>query len=282
LTLALSVACRVPAASPVELRAQTALAPARDEEPGPQQQPGTDAEPEPELNPQPYDLRSGGISLRALEGDRNWGAVLALPVSVGWTGFDLDIDDLSIGDLSTVAIVPTVEGVVPLGDHWTLLPFVGLGGAWQVGDNDLIGGDNAIGLAAAGVRATKWQPFEERYSFLFTAELRYDAALVRRNGLLGDWGSVDAALELRRVFGAARAGPAFQGGVYLQGTRFWDPVELEIVGVTPATVERQAEVGISLGTTAPFKILGIGVPRTFVGYRFGDDLRGLRIRFGRL
>ncbi len=132
------------------------------------------------------------------------------------------------------------------------------------------------------MRAQRWQPFAERYVSLLSIEGRYDAALTPRNGLLGDWGSLTAALEFRRSFGAPRGGPRFQPGVYAQGFWFWDPVELEIEGVTPSFLDNQREFGISLGASTPYKILGINVPRVFLGVRVGEGVQTLRLRFGRL
>ena len=42
------------------------------------------------------------------------------------------------------------------------------------------------------------------------------------------------------------------------------------------------KIGISLGSTTPYKVLGITLPRVFIGVRVGDGLRGVRLRFGRL
>lgn len=100
--------------------------------------------------------------------------------------------------------------------------------------------------------------------------------------MLGDWGSFDAAVEVRRDFGAPREGPRFQGGLYVQVFRFWDPVELNIAGVSPEVVENQAEFGISLGSTSAFRLWGIVLPRVFIGAFDGDGVSGVRIRFGRL
>jgi len=211
----------------------------------------------------------------------DWGVSLQLPVSVGWTSFDLR-QGLSLDQLATLAVVPTAEFVFPLSDTWTLLPFVGAGVAWQTGAAELVGDNEVIGLATGGVRATRWQHFARRYWFGLMGQVRYDAALTRRNGLLGDWGSLDAAVELRRDFGAPREGPRFQGGLYVQASRFWDSVELEISGVSPSLVENWREIGISLGSTSPFKLWKIPLPRAFIGAFAADGISGVRIRFGRL
>lgn len=221
-----------------------------------------------------------GIMLRSVE-ERNWGLRLNFRFSVGLTEFDL-ASGISLDDVATVSLVPTAEFIIPLDNKWTLLPFVGAGGAAVLGDREAVSGESALGLVSAGLRTQWWQPFAERYVFVFATNLRYNAALTPRNGLLGDWGSLTGAVELRRTFGAPRDGLRFQPGVYAQGFWFWDPVELEIPGVTPSFLDKQREVGISLGSSTPYKIWGMTLPRVFIGVRLGEGVRSLRIHFGRL
>ena len=225
-------------------------------------------------------LLNTGIMLRSPE--EGWGAHLTFPVRIGWTSFDLS--NISLDQVASLAVVPRVEFIVPLdeSERYTLLPFVGLGGALQTGDGDLIGGNDALGLATGGVQVMRWQPFAERYTSIFRAGVRYDAALTSRNGLLGDWGSVDLVAELRRAFGEPGDEPRFEPGIYARGIWYWDPIELEITGVTPVSVHNQLEFGISLGSTSRFEVLGIAIPRVFVGFRFEDNLQGVHILFGRL
>jgi hypothetical protein len=220
-----------------------------------------------------------GIMLRDPEG-RSWGAHLTFPVSIGLTQFDLD--DVDLDDLASLSVVPTGEFMVPIDEHWTLLPYVGAGAAWQIGEREAAQDDWLVGLARGGLRAQRWQAFAERYRCILTTDLLYSVAFVPKDGVLGDWGTFDAALELRRNFGAPRAGPRFQPGVYAQAFWYWDPIEIEIDGATPEFLNGQVELGISLGSTTPYKLWKLGIPRTFLGVRTGGDLTELRIRFGRL
>jgi hypothetical protein len=212
--------------------------------------------------------------------DQGWGAHLMVPVGIGLTQFDLA--DISLDQVASVAVVPTLEFLVPLDDRWTLMPFAGLGGAVQVGDGDLIGGRRTVGLLTGGVRAMRWEPFAERYTSIVRVGAEYDAVFSRRDGLLGDWGKADLVVEVRRAFGEPCEGSRFEPGVYAQGFWFWDPVELDIDGVTPELVHNQVELGFSLGGTEGFEVFGISLPRLFVGFRLGGDLQSLQIRFGRL
>lgn len=221
-----------------------------------------------------------GLMLRSLAG-RKWGLRLQLPFSIGLTRFDLS-SGVSLDDLATLAFVPTAEFIVPLNPRWALLPFVGLGGAIQLGERELVGGSRVLGFVTGGLRVQRWQPFAERYAFVLMSQIRYDVTLTGGGGLLDDSGRFDAALELRRAFGAPREGPRFQAGIYAQGFWFWDPVELRVAGVSPSIIDDERQIGISLGTTSPYKLWIIPLPRVFVGYGVGDGLKVLRIRFGRL
>ena len=221
-----------------------------------------------------------GIMLHSAESG-NWDLRLAFPFSVGLTEFDLD-KGIDIDNVSTVSVVPTIEFIVPIDEKWTFLPFVGAGGAAAVGDRKTVSGQSTLGIVTGGLRVQRWQPFADRYVSVLTTEIRYDAALASRDGLLGDWGSLTGAVELRRSFGAPRDGPRFQAGLYAQGYWFWDPVELEIEGVTPSFLHNQKEFGFSLGSSTPYSIWGINLPRVFVGVRLGEKVRSLRIHFGRL
>lgn len=224
--------------------------------------------------------RDPGIVLRE-PGDQGWWLRARLPFALGLTDFDLD-DGLSIDKLTTVSLVPTVEMPWVVSERWTVVPYIGLGAAYQTGSVALVGDNEWLGLAQVGVRGSRWQTFGERWAWLAKGELSYDAALDGRDGVLGDWGSVDVAFELRGNLGSPGKQVQLQPGVYVQGMHFWQSLEVNIDGVSPEFIENQLEVGISFGTNVSYKIAGISVPRIYVGFRDGEELRGLRIRFGQL
>jgi len=225
------------------------------------------------------ELRTGLLLYSARSG--NWDLRLRFPFSIGLTSFDLN-SGIDLDNVSTLSVIPTLEFVVPLDDRWTFLPFIGVGAAAAIGDHKPVSGENTIGIVSGGLRAQRWEPFAGRYVSVVSIEGRYDAALVPRNGLLGDWGSLTGAVELRRSFGAPRNGPRLQAGVYAEAFRFWDPLELEIEGVTPSFLHTQKEFGVSLGSSRPVSVFGFTLPRVFLGVRLGEGVRSLQLRFGRL
>jgi hypothetical protein len=213
--------------------------------------------------------------------DGSWGAQLWFPTTVSWTRFDFE-SGISVDDLAVLALQPTLELVIPLSDTWTLLPYFGPGVALQNGGEELAADNTLLGIVSGGLRATRWQRTGSRAWLGLIGEVRHDSALTREDGLLGDWGSLKVAVELRRDLGQLRPGLRLQGGVYLQALHFWHPVEIEIVGLTPEEVSDQLEVGVSLGTAKPFEVLGLELPRVFLGVRQGDDVTSFLVRFWRL
>jgi hypothetical protein len=220
-----------------------------------------------------------GITLRSPE-DHAVGLRLRLPVTVGISDFELE-EGLSPDQLKTVAFVPKLEFVLRLDDEWTLLPYLGLGGAW------LLDEQKTIGIISSGVRAELWHPFAEHYVLGFFPGVRYDVNLTRRDGVVGDWGRFELPLELRRTFGrldqdSPEPSPRFQPGLYMQAFHYWDPIELQVPGIAPATVDDELELGFSLGSTPAVRVLGLPLPRVYIGFRAGDGLQGLRVRFGQI
>ena len=48
----------------------------------------------------------------------------------------------------------------------------------------------------------------------------------------------------------------------------------------PLVIEREYEIGITLGSTPLHRIWKINDPRFLIGYRFGENLRAVRLKFG--
>lgn len=209
----------------------------------------------------------------APEDAREWSVRYKFPVGVGFTQFDLGA---GLDNLTTLSVVPTAEFARPIGRDWTLLPFVGFGGGWFIDDG------KGVAIFTTGVQADWSHAVDERTLVRVVPRIRYDANLNRPDGLLGDWGRVDLALELRHALGDSDDAVRFDPGIYLQGFWFWDDIDFEVPGQTPDGANDQKEVGLSFGTRDPFKVFGLPLPRVFVGYRFGDGIETFKIRFGKL
>ena len=206
---------------------------------------------------------------------RDWSVRYKFPVVIGYTDFDFGEGE-AFESLTTLAIVPTAEFMRPIDCEWTLIPFVGVGGGW------LIDSDVGILIVTTGLRAEWTRRLTEASELRVQPRIRYDANLNQPDGLLGDWGRCDLSVELRHALPMPFAGRRLEPGVYVQGFWFWNDIDFEVPGLAPDSVANQAEVGISLGTREPIEILGLELPRIFIGLRFGDGIQTLSIRFGEL
>lgn len=207
--------------------------------------------------------------------DRDWSVRFRYPLVVGYSDFELG-EGQALDSLATLALVPTADFIRPLSEEWTLIPFLGLGAGWLLND------DVGVVILTTGVRAVWARSLEEATVLRVLPRLRYDANLNRPDGLLGDWGRVDVAVELRHALGIAGEEMRVEPGVYAQALWFWDDVDFDVPGLAPDSVQKQLELGLSLGTREPIEILGFDLPRVFVGVRFGDGVETITLRFGEL
>lgn len=242
----------------------------------------SEAEQEPVAFARPDPERTAGIVVHGSD-DADWWLRLRLPVSFGLTDVDIGRDlSVELETTTTISVVPTLEGAIVLDRRWTLVPYAGFGAAYQYEGGQLAGDDPWVWLARGGLRAHYWKPFGERYAVLTKGEVRYDSVLGEGQGALGDLGSIDAAVEVRRVLGEPGLKTHLQPGVYLQALHFFQNDDLRVDGVSAQAIEDQLELGMSFGTSEPASIGWIPLPRIFVGAFIGEEQRGLRIRVGQL
>lgn len=207
--------------------------------------------------------------------ERAWSLQSSYEFVLGHTDFELGRGRF-LDSVTTVALIPTFDLVRPIGEEWKLIPFIGLGMGW------LVDADQEVVILTSGVRAEWSRNLSEDLEVLVFPRLRYDANLNRADGLLGDWGRGDLALELRRTFGESGQPVRIQGGVYAQGFWYFDDIDFDVDGLAPDSVDGQLEFGISLGTQEPVELLGITLPRTYLGFATGDGLQAYVLRFGAL
>ncbi len=241
-----------------------------------------EGESEPREFARPDPERTAGIVVRK-RGDADWWLRLRLPLAFGLTDIDLGRDlSIDLETTTTVSVVPTLEGPIVLDRRWTLVPYAGFGAAYQYEGGQLAGDDPWVWLARGGLRAHYWKPFGERYAVLTKGELRYESVLGEGHGALGDLGSFDAAVEVRRVLGKPGLKTHLQPGIYLQALHFFEDDDVRVDGVSAQAIEDQLELGMSFGTSEPASIGWIPVPRIFIGAFVGEEQRGVRIRIGQL
>ena len=231
--------------------------------------PGATAEPVPTI------LATPGLEVEPSEPWWHPTVDFRYPFRIGFADFDFG-DGEALDSVTAVSFIPTADFYFELDREWTLIPFLGLGGGWLIDDS------SGILIASTGVRALYVHALDSRTSVRVQPRLRYDVNMNQPDGLLGDLGQTDLVLELRHALGAPEDTWALEPGLYGQGFWFWDDIEFEVPGLTPDSIENQLEFGVSLAPRNPITVLGFELPRVFVGYRFGNSVRILEIRFGEL
>ena len=198
-----------------------------------------------------------------------WGLRITLPVSLGAHELEAatDVGDV-VESIQSVAIIPGVEFLFPIGERWVVKPFAEAG----IGDDSRTGETHL--LYAAGIRARgeyQARPFE----------LMVGAAFKYRNGssaeIVKDWYStVEAGVDAQVPLGlSVGAGEAY-GGAYAIA-RYFSDLELEHLVERPFDISWSYEVGLSFATDPALKLWKIKLPWLGLGYHFGDRSRGVRL-----
>jgi hypothetical protein len=227
---------------------------------------------------------TGGQTLRSLRiplsywvrpvEERSWGLRFRVPITFGVTHFDLG-DTVPFDNLKALTVLPTVDVHIPLDDAWTLRPFVGVGGGWEFETG------RSAWLGTAGVIAEAYRPYRP-WAVHYGSALRYDWDMNSDGTGFDDFGRVELMLELRRELGASVRRHALEPGVYGMAYLYWDQLEIDGGSAGKFELHDEYELGLSVGTLPDIKVLGIGLPRVFLGWRFGRNVQGVRLTFGSL
>jgi hypothetical protein len=207
--------------------------------------------------------------------ERGWGLWLRLPVTLGFYNFKVE-DVLESGfpsNLSTLALVPTVEFFIPARKNWWLGPFGGLG----------IGRDfsNSITnyIYAAGIKSMAiflWGPFDIRLG----NRLVYSGYTTRNLSFEDDFAVFETGLDFRRPIGIRIGRYHLDGSIF--GANYLYFVSPNVIRLKPDPSDTHAEweTGITFGTVEPLKFLGLGMPRVGLSYRFVPGANAIRIIIG--
>ncbi len=208
--------------------------------------------------------------LRRLD-EHPWGLRLYVPLSLG--SYELEaITD--VGDFFTkvqsVAIVPGVEFLVPVGDRWVLKPFgeVGVGDDSATGDLSLL---YSAGLRARGEYGAR--PFD----VMVGGALRYRNNTTSQ--AVNNWYStVEFGVDSQLPLGFSLGSKAASGGAYVI-LRHYPNLDFELITADSFSVRWNYEVGLSFSTDPILKLWFVKMPWIGLGYRWGDGVQGVRLNF---
>lgn len=218
-----------------------------------------------------YDLRVPVYyPLIAPEG-RPWGLRLKLTLYAGV--YDLVLDGEGSLDLrfQSLAATPGVEFLVPIGG-WTLKPFTEIGYARDF-DNDL-----GFGVWAVGTRTIVTWPVKA-IDLSFGTKIQYVSTFTSDLDLADDFGEVLLGLDARHPLGFTLSGNGADLSLYFIRRQYIDAI-IERSGDDPLEIVATNEIGVTFGTTPKTKLWFVKLPRIGLGYRWGHNVRGIRLNFG--
>ena len=207
-----------------------------------------------------------------------WALRILAPIQLGLYSLkvtDTDGERISI-DQQSVAAMPGAELQIPVGSRTVLKPFGQFGVGHTFGVD--VGSPNFY-VFLAGVRSvSQWHVGATTISLGDAIIFAGDSPI--GSGFSEHYVSLQLGVELRHPLGFTMGTLAPDLGVYtiyyyypvpLIFSRFLEP-ELRIVN--------QGEIGFSIGSATPFRLLGLSNPRIGAGFIFGGGLTVLRINFG--
>lgn len=212
--------------------------------------------------------------LRPLE-ERRWGLKLTLPVSFGVHNLKAIVGEevQPLERLRTMTFVPGVELQLPVGGEILIKPFAEAGFGRETEASGA-----TVYLYSAGVKTLTTRRRDGIAVSLGTN--------VEWNGVSGeegeadDFGLIEVGVEAQHPLPMSLSGRRMNVGPYVTLRYFCSDLVFERIGGPAIGIDGQVELGVSLGTEEPLRVLGVKLPRLGVAYRFGDGLESWRINFG--
>lgn len=204
-----------------------------------------------------------------------WGLRLRVPISFGVYGIELGdfLEDLDLDRVKVLTVVPAAEFLIPLSAGWMLKPRADLG----LG-KDFQGGD-LIAIGAAGVQGVYTKPWKSLV-FTFGSGVKYSFSNSSGGLYDDDFTRVEAGLDTLIPFGLDVGKRRVDFSLYVLGRHYFRELVFGQVLAEPIVIEQEYEVGVTFGSTPKPRIWKFNVPRLLIGYRFGENLRGIRLKLG--
>ena len=210
-------------------------------------------------------------------GERTWGVKVIVRTTLGFYNLRLDdIIDKGIPDnIGTLAVVPEIEfEAPPWKENWQILPFFAAGGG-----KDFEGGSFNY-ILALGIRSRVIWPWKENYRIRLGNQLIYSVATNRDADFSDDFGLFDTVVDLRRPLGFGPWNHEIDASVY--GANYLFLISPRLIDLDDADLHftMNWELGVTLGTAEPWRILGLQLPRIGIGYRFDSKRGAIRLLIG--
>jgi hypothetical protein len=219
-----------------------------------------------------YDLRIPMyITLIPVE-DRPWGLRLKVTAYAGIYNFTAE-DAVNLDfRFQSLAATPGVEFLVPAGKGWLLKPFTEIGYAYDF--DDQLG----FGVWSVGMRTLVTWPIG-KIDLSFGTKVQYLSTFTSDLDLADDFGEVRLGLNASHPLPFTIGGNQSNLSLYFIRRQYIDAFIARDEG-TPLEIQYSNELGFAFDTTPKVKLWFFKLPRIGLGYRWGQNIRGLRLNFG--
>jgi hypothetical protein len=206
-----------------------------------------------------------------------WALKLLLPLQFGIYDFHSSFQGTPISlSQQSIAAVPGLELQIPVTTNFVVKPFAQFGAGYSFG----FGGSNpGAGIDLPGARSVaQWRSGD--YTFSLGNGIVYVGDSTIGPGFGEDYLSLQVAGEVRHPLGFSIGAWHPDLGVYVADYYYPAPLQFSRFLNSPLRVYNQNEIGMSVGSVEPLKILWLSNPRIGVGFVFGGGLKVWHVNFG--
>lgn len=207
---------------------------------------------------------------------RDWSLNLLLPVTIGVLDVDWDEfwgDGLDGDRLQTLGLTPGIEMNIPLTDHWTLKPFVQAGYVHDMKEDYdawvYMGGLRSLGSYQLGA-----------YTIGLGAAVTVLEQRPRSRGENTGVGVIDLGLDVRRALDMQLRGQPLELSVFAIASHYYNDLDLLSIRDDDFHIKRTYEIGLTMGTAKPLRMLGMDWQRVGMGYKWGDGIESITFNMG--
>ena len=219
-----------------------------------------------------YDLRIPASFKIFSADDDDWGLRLRLVLYAGV--YDFTVEEAIDLDFrfQSLAATPGVEFLVPVGKGWILKPFAEVGYGRDF-DNDL-----GFGVWSMGMRTIATWPVK-KWHLSFGTKVQYLSSFTSDLAVADDFGEIRLGFDARHPLPFTIGSSQGDLSLYYIRRQYVDAF-IARDDLDPLEIRYTNEIGFTFGTTPKVKLWIVRLPRIGLGYRWGPNARGVRLKFG--
>lgn len=207
-------------------------------------------------------------TVKKMEQDQ-WGLKIKLPVTLGF----LDFKIRDIGNVTTGSFVPGIEYLYPVNPNWSVIPFIDAGIARNFTT------DESVYVYSGGIKH-RLVFNQGNKQFTIGNKLLYAAHTGEAVNGSDDFASFETGAAMQFPVALNMLNRQLDFSLYYVNYRYYDDLEFLGTGNRLIQVEIQNEFGFTFGVRKFSELNWIDLPRLGLGYRYGDNLRILRLVLG--